>query len=302
MRHSFLALAALASLASCQTGQPDTERNPTSISALDSADVAAPAVAVAPARLARQVSPLVNGVWVKAAYLDALTRTRSPQAVAQTPAARGITAFAIDLSRPRTDSVAFDAVLNNHEGAALQVYLRPGSRAQSLPVSYVDYDDEGSRYELTYGLQAADTVLRLDKYDRQNRRRESVTYRRIRFRPTNTPDEPALNQGLERAVRQAVLAGRYAGQDSAGRPVQAQFAADGHVSGLPPFSTYNVSIDFIGPESNLNTVQLNPYTAQQRTLAYRLSRDTLRLYAVRPDEEHINLRPARLHYTLVRRR
>ncbi|RAK65229.1 hypothetical protein [Hymenobacter edaphi] len=302
MRLSFVALAALAGLAACQTGQPDSERNPTTEASADTAAAATPAPAVAPAKLARQVSPLINGVWVKAAYLDALTRTRSPQAVARTPAAADITAFAIDVSRPRADSVAFDAILNNHEGGALQVYLRPGRRAQSLPVSYIDYNDEGSRYELSYGLQAGDTVLRLDKYDLQNRLRQSVPYRRIRFRPTNSPAEPALNQGLERAVRQAVLAGQYAGRDSVGRPVQVQLAADGRVTGLPPFHSYDVSIDFIGPESNLNTLLFNPYSAQQRTLAYRLSRDTLRLYAVRPDAEHINLQPARLHYTLVRRR
>lgn len=301
---SLLAVAALGCLAACQAGQPDTERNPAAEAStdIDSAAAVAPAPAVAPARLARQLSPLVNGVWVKAAYLDALARTRSPQAVARTPAAADITAFALDLSRPQTDSVAFDAILNNHEGGAMQVYLRPGRRAQSLPVSYVDYDDQGSRYELSYGQQAADTILRLDKYDQQNRLRESVAYRRVRFRPSGGAEEPALNQGLERAVRQAVLAGRYAGTDSLGRAVQVQFAPDGRVSGLAAFRTYDVNIDFIGPESNLNTLFFDQYTDRQRTLAYSFRRDTLRLYAVRPDAEHINLQPAKLHYTLVRRR
>ncbi|GAB2966277.1 hypothetical protein GCM10027048_40650 [Hymenobacter coalescens] len=305
MRHSFFFFAALAGLAACQTGQPDSERNPTTEAAADAdttATAVAPAPAVAPARLARQVSPLISGVWVKAAYLDALTRTRSPQAVAEAPAATGITAFAIDLSKPRADSVAFDAILNNHEGGLLQVYLRPGRQPQSLPVSYVDYEDEGSSFELSYGRQGTDTLLQLRKYDRRNRLRESVSYRRVRFRPTNLQDEPALNQGLAYAVRQVMLAGRYTGTDSVGRAVQAQFLPDGHVSGLGSFRTYTVNIDFIGPENNLNMLFFDQYTARQRTLAYRITRDTLQLFAVRPDAEHINLSPGRRHYTLVRRR
>lgn len=301
---SLLALVALCTVTACQTGQPDSERNPTTEAAADTdttAAAAAPTPAVAPARLARQLSPLVSGVWVKASYLDALSRTHSPLAVSTTPAAQDITTFALDLRRAQADSVPFDAVLGNHEGGALQVYLRAGRQAQSLPVSYVDYNDEGSSYELRYGRQNADTVLVLDKYNRQNHRRESVTYRRVLVRVSRDGVE-AMNQGLKRAVNQALLAGQYSGTDSVGQRVQVQLTPDGRVTGLAPFRSYEVNIDFVGPQSNLDKVFFNIYTPQQRTLAFRFSHDTLRLYAAKPDAEQIELHPGRLHYTLVRRR
>lgn len=298
---SLFALAALGTLAACQTGQPDTERNPTTAATSDSINAPAPAVAVAPAKLARQLSPLMSGVWVKAAFIDALARTRSPLAVARTPAARDITAFSLDLRRAQADSVPFDAVLGTHEGGVWQVYLRPGRQAQALPLSYIDYSDESSRYELRYGLQNADTVLLLDKYDRQNRRRESVAYRRVIARPGRDGVE-AMNKGLNLAVNQTLLAGRYTGVDSVGQPVQVQFTPDGRVTGLAPFRTYQINVDFIGPQSNLDKVVFNGYTPQQRDLAFRLSHDTLRLYATHPDKDEVELLLGRLHYTLVRRR
>jgi hypothetical protein len=300
MRFPLLSTAALLLLAACQTGQPDAERNPT-VTAADSATADAPEPAVAPAQLARQLSPLVNGVWVKAAFLDGLSRTRSPLAVSGTPAGSGLTALALDLRQRRQDSVAVTAIENNHEGAALLVLLRPGRRAQALPLRYAYYeDDQGTTYELGYSRQAADTVLTLRTYDGTGRLREQTPYRRVR--PAKGRPDEVLPRSLKQAVHQAVLAGQYAGTDSAGRPAQARFDADGQVSGLGSFRRYEVNIDFIGPENNVNKLFLDPYTDRQRTLAFRFRGDTLRLYAVQHDAEQINLRPARLHYTLVRRR
>ncbi|MCC3157371.1 hypothetical protein LJ737_08975 [Hymenobacter sp. 15J16-1T3B] len=296
----FPLIAAVAGLAACQTGQPDAERNPTLEAVGDSAASATEASSP-PAETAaaiRRVVPQLRGVWVQSAYLDAVARTRSPYQGWKSLAE--VTEMHLAPPARSADSLLVGASLGNHEGGQFAVYLRPGRHPQTLPTSFPDYQQPGNYYELRYQPAGADTTLHLDKYDRRHRRLSSVSYRRVQL-PARLLAEDDLGLGLQYAVNALLLTGRFAGQDSAGRAVSLRFQPEGTVTGFPAAKRYFVATDFgSGPENNLDVLTLEGPSARQN-FAYRFGHDTLRLYALRPDADHIDLRPARLHYTLIRR-
>lgn len=295
------ALVAISLVTACQTGQPETERNP-AFEEVAIADSVAPEVSPqAAAATAQRLMPLLKGAWVQKSYLDAVQRTKSPQQAWSK--LTEVAEFHINPKDFARDSVAVGLSLGNHEGGQCALHFRPTRHAASLPLSFRDYQQPSNYYELDFGARQADSILTLNKYNRQHKLLTSVAYRRIRLPLDRAREEESLNEGLEQEVRRLLFVGQYHGQDSAGRALTARFLPNGTVIGLPGFQQYGVNTDFAaGPENNLDMLIFNLYSPQQRNFTFRFSHDTLRLYAVQPDAEHIDLRPAKLHYTLVRRR
>ncbi|WP_400193888.1 hypothetical protein [Hymenobacter sp. B81] len=284
MRYPLLCLAALAVTSACQTGQPDTERNPAVVQETITSPEAQPSVLPA-----RRLRALLRSEWVKAAYLDALQQTHSPQMVGETKLAYGNMAFSPSPETQRADSVFLDVNWNNHEGSTLKLVLQPRVGTTAFPLLQ-DSQDEDEQMELTYAMPAGDTLLQINTYNRRRKLRESVLYRRVKG-------------GIAAAVNQALVAGAYTGVDSLGRPVRVRLGPDGLVTGLPGLKTYQVNIDFNGgPETGEDMLFCNIDNDKQRKdLGYRIAQDTLRLYSLRTD----SIAAPYLHrvlYTLVRRR
>ncbi|RTQ50055.1 hypothetical protein EJV47_10455 [Hymenobacter gummosus] len=298
MRFSSLpVLAALSLLGACQAGQPDTERNPTTQAiAADSTAVGADAIG---SINTQQLLPQLAGHWVQQSYLDAVVRTKSPYRVQDSIS--HIAELLILPGKLTADSLLVGLSLGNHEGGEAALYLRPARHPQALPLHHPDYEQPSNYYELSYAMLGRDSLLRLNLRNRGGKLMSSVAYRRARMPLLAQADD--LSAGLQYEVNRLLMAGRYTGRDSVGRAVSARFTPDGKVSGLAGFKTYYVGTDFgAGPENNLDDLTFNSYTKQQRSFTYRFSGDTLRLFALRSDSNHIDLAPARLHYTLVRRR
>lgn len=275
---------------SCQSDQQRTEGSP-AIKSPSTPTISAPS---APA-----LRYIVSGVWIKATYLDALARTHSPQKVAsEANLADGITAFEIDLAMQHNDSVEFDAIWNNHEGGLHTLLWKPDQKSQSFPVD-IRVDDTYRR--LFYSFRNGDTLLTLNEYDKQHKLLETTTYRRERFQPARSLENPVLNQGLERAVNKALIAGQYSGIDSTGKPMRAVFMPDGQVTGLGGALRYDVNIDFNGgPSTGEDMLFLDSSDEKRRRdVGYRINQDTLKLYTLSIDSieaPHLH----RLLYTLVR--
>jgi hypothetical protein len=302
MRHSsILVLAALGIVTACQTGQPDSERQPSSATVTDSAAVHGAAVSTS---LAKQIGPAIRGVWVKVAYMDALARTHSARMVNefQRNPGEGITAFVIEPRQLRGDTLLVYTILNNHEGGEDQLVFRETEHPRGL--EFISYVEDGENFELAYAFRTRDTMLALNRYNRRGRLIETTAYRRVRFRPGAAPNlNEALGQGLSQSVNEALIAGRYSGVDSAGRSVQATFNPDGAVRGLGQFRTYQVHIDFNGgPTTGEDMLFFDMQNSKRRRdLGYRFAADTLRLFSLRTDSlEQPYLH--RLLYTLIRRR
>ena len=272
---------------SCQAEQPQAEQP---------AAAPAPVAATAPAG-----SRPPGGVWVKAAYLDALARTHSPKQVAALGLAAGITAFAINRSGRPDEELSVEAIEDNRRGR--RYALLPQTSGQAFRLSQgVDSAADGTRLELTYAPRQTDTLLEISQYNQANRLVAATYYRRISFQPTHDSAASALTQGLARAARVAVVAGRYRGVDAGGKPVAVSFSPDGEVEGLASWRQYGVRLLFAGPGAKTDLLTFDDFgRGPEQEVAYRLTRDTLRLYSLRIGPYHSPL-PDQVTHTLVRRR
>ncbi|KAA9338254.1 hypothetical protein F0P96_05265 [Hymenobacter busanensis] len=245
--------------------------------------------------LARRLSPLLRGVWVRAEYLETLQRTRSPQAAAGQ--LRDIVALAINPARRAGDSLLVETNLNNHEAGQFMLYFRPGRKAASLPTSRVDYDREGGFYELAYVTSGTDTTLQYQHFNKREKPLETLSFRRVR----GLTAAPGATAEAVQRVANAVLAGSYTALDSAGRRSRVRLRPDGTVQGLPGVRSFRLATDFAQTLANdRDNLLLNPGSKRPQLCTYTLRGDTLRLYAARIVEPE--LRQGHLRYTLVRQR
>jgi hypothetical protein len=291
MRHRFLLAASLLSLAACQRGQPDTERDPT-------AESSGPA---SPQALAAQFGPVMRGVWVRTDYLAALVSTQSPyRAAAQ---ATDIVALGINMQPPLGRSVRVGAILNNHEGYDLNLRLEPGLTPTALPTSHVNSDQaEPGTYELGYHLSPADTTLQLQRYNKRQKLQQAVDYQRVSRQYAG--EDAQVGEALLTTVRRLLFAGRYAATDSTGRRSTAELTADGQMRGLGPLRRYEPNIDFVVTLANdRDNMMVSTVNKRFLHLTYQLRQDTLRLYRARVVERpEPQLLQEQLLYTLIRQR
>lgn len=250
------------------------------------------------AALAQRFSPLLRGAWVNAEYLAHVRQTHSPRAASDYTGE--ISELNISLAKQSGDSLVAGLGLGNHEGGDLAIYFRPGTQPNSLPTSWHDYKTPSNFTEISYQLRPRDTTLVLTTYDRNRKVVHRASYERV---PGVAADDLVA---LNRAVNTLLFAGRYAGQDSVGRPVQVQFSSDGRVQGLPGTFRYDTSTDFVGgPGNDIDNVSFSNAAQASRTIHFTRSADTLRLYSttlLEPADDAPTLTRGRLLYTLVQQR
>lgn len=279
---------AVSLLCACQSSKSDEQAT----SAAEKAVAADPPLSQAEA-LARQFGPIIRGAWVKADYLEAVQRTKSPLRAAGLTGP--VSEMLINPARRTADSLVTELGLGNHEGGNMTIYFRPGSQSTALPTNYAHYEAPGSVTELSYRIGNQDTALVLTSYSQGRKVVARAVYRRVRG--ASLTDLTALNL----AVRQLLFAGSYSGTDSLRRPVSMEFEGNGGVKGLKGFHNYDVGTDF-GGGADLDFISLDAGTKHQREMAYRFSNDTLRLYAARWAEAEVpTLVRGRLLFQLRRR-
>ncbi|OON69750.1 hypothetical protein B0919_07435 [Hymenobacter sp. CRA2] len=282
--------AAVAGLVACQSTQQEAE-HPANSEATNNAS--------SPQALAQRFAPFMNGNWVSAEYLDALARTKSPYEASDL--LMGVPELSINLNAAVGDSVPVPASLNNHEGYPMGLFLRPAIKANALPTNHFDPDKTGSFYEFSYRITGPDTFLVLNHYDQRKRLLDAVRYRRV-LRNNQRMREMDL---IEYAVNRQLFAGRYAATDSAGRTSNVQLTTDGRITGLGPWRWYQPTTDFVVILANdVDNLQISTKpNASGSTMTFRVSGDTLRLYAAKVVETpKPELVQGKLHYTLVRQR
>ena len=286
----------VAGTAACQP-QAETARQPPAAAAQQRpADSG-----TAPAAGAR-LSPVFSGYWLSSAYLQKLALTRSPAlAINGLPAGPG--SIYIEPFAHQTDSVEVAVNYGMHEGGS-RTLLLPRTGAGNAVRVKPDYGTPANTVqELVCQPSDADTTLLFNTRHRQtNRVVGRIAYRRVLPAGVKTD----LEGGVNRAVNQLLMAGRYRGTDARQRAVEARFFADGTVQGLP-FKRYFVQTDFTGPNVG-DEIIFDVYTKSQLNLAAAFGRDTLRLYTIDSDletpagspEPTEVFRRGRLRYELIR--
>jgi len=275
-------------------GCQSTKSEETASSAAE-APVAASSPALVQAEvLAKRFGPIIQGAWVNADYLAAVQKSRSPLQAAD--AVGAVSEIHINPAGRSADSLVLGAGFGNHEGGSITVYFRPGQQSTALPTNYRDYDAPGSFAELSYQLGSGDTNLLLTTYGKNRQVLARTAYRRV---SGASPNE--LN-ALNLAVRR-LLAARYAGADSLGRPAQLEFMAGGQVKGLKGFRQYDVATDFAGGPVETDYLLLDNETRHRREMAFRQTADSLLLYSVRTQTGDVpTLVRGRPLFRLVKRR
>ncbi|MCB2410785.1 hypothetical protein [Hymenobacter lucidus] len=242
--------------------------------AADSAVGTSPAPPAQAQVLARQFGPFLRGAWVNTEYLTAVNKTKSPILAADR--AGRVSEMDISLAGQAGDSLEVILGLGNHEGDDMTIYFRPGLQATSLPTNYLDYKEPSNFTEISYVLGPGDTMLVLTTYSKARQIVDRSSFRRV------PGVQPGKLDGLNAAVNSLLFAGRYAGIDSVGKPVQLQFTASGQLRGLAGVDAYYTSTDFgVGPGNDIDNITFKNKDTPVRTLGFQHRADSVRLFATK---------------------
>lgn len=297
-----LSSVALAWLTACESKPTEGSKYPKPLVAQDSV----PQPQTQPERaseadfLARSVLPTFSGVWVDARYWDALSRTKSQHAAHGKWNELDITELLIDATTQTGDSLRAATLLGNHEGSTVTLFLRPSLGAATLQARFLERPRANQM--LRYKLSGADSTLAIVRSDLTHKLITQAVLRKTPGLRLRLDSAEPLDRGLERLTNTVLFAGNYTLTDSTGKARTVTLTPDGRLVGFADFQRYRAQSDFTGPYNNLDYLVLQKAQARQLTLAYRINRDTLRLYAVQKDSSTYEMRRATQRYQLVRKR
>lgn len=234
---------------------------------------------------------IINGSWVRRVYIDNLKKTKSPA-----KSEKNVNSFVelyIDASKIKGDSLEIGAA-SFHEGGGFHIFLRAGIAANSYPTNMIDYENKSNFYELGYSISNKDTSIVIYHYDKNKKLIEQSEYQKGPKNPEGV---------LQYMVNKTLVAGKYKTTDTTGKSRAIQLTNDGKIIGLPGFTNYYITTDFVeGPEDSLDFIFLNFRLKNQKWYAYEIKGSTINLYEVLrtegEDEEILSL--GQLKYKLIK--
>jgi hypothetical protein len=243
-------------------------------------------------QLREKFRPFITGSWVKRSYIDSLAKTRSPyNSKGELGGVAALFAHVPDSG----DSTHVGYSMNNHEGADFILYLKPGQKPNTLKTNLTDDAAKGDFYELGYSVKNGDTALVMYHYTKNKRLTDSAQYTKV---TALNKDDAA--SGIEHITNQTLISGLYTATD-AGKVMQIRFFDDGKITGLSNFKTYYVNTDFVaGPENNLDELDFDVQTKQQKSFTYKFNKDTLNIFETKLSTDSVNLVVDKLKYKLVK--
>lgn len=243
--------------------------------------------------------PILQGAWVNKAYMDKLTKTKSPLAAFSIS---GLTTMLIDTSFIGKDTLKFQAGWGNHEGGDLAMTFRPGRIKGAVklyyPSSTNEFSADSSLQELGYRITKRDTNLIVYTFDK-NRKLVGKT---IYFRVLSNFKGHELGYATYLTTNKRLISGAYTLTDTLNHANAVSFTDDGTVSGFSNFKTYFIDDDFTTPPGN-NLDGITLFEAGQKnpvSYAFKISNDTLNLYKTSYAKDSIDFIRGKRIYKLVR--
>jgi hypothetical protein len=247
------------------------------------------------AELAKQFSPLLNGVWVVSDYIDDIAKTRSP--LRSSGKLATITEMILDMKGITGDSTHIIASLGNHEGSDFILYFREGETSSSLLTDIKGFENKIDSYELGYVINNADTSLLLYRYNKDKKLLEKTKY--IRSPKRISPEN--LGDGLQYLVNKKIMAGSYKITDSTGNETTVKFTIEGKTTGLKVFKTYFVLTDFVAASENAtDEICFGTQTNDQKCYGFEFKGDTLHLFEPAKNEMDTLFTPGPSIYKFVK--
>lgn len=274
MKNYFL-LAILCLIFSC--------KNNTKQSSKDTAST--PATAKNSDSLINKFKPLLQGTWVKKAYIDKVAMTKSP--LAAVDEASDLTTFDIETDAIQGDSIKVLAGWGNHDSSDMILKFKAGKYPSSVVFG---------AGELSLTTVAGNSILTYYHPDEKTKRIIATQYIKAQFAKPNE-----LGEGIYYLVNKALIAGDYAMTDSLGTSSKVSFDPHGKVKGFLNFSTYDINIDLNSDAmDNLDEIGFKAGEKNYQSYSFKFDADTLKLYDTRPNADSTELVLDKLRYKLVK--
>jgi hypothetical protein len=238
--------------------------------------------------LIKKFKPIIQGVWVKADYIEKVIKTKSPLAAADK--CTGLTTIYINTDHIMGDSIVEMAGYYNHDGANALIKFQPGKSPRSMLFNGRD---------LNYSVENGDTTITIFQYDDRKQQFIKAKYIRVlKSQPDNN-----LGYGMDLAINKALVAGKYTLIDSAGTNPKVYFSEDGKVTGLLNFKAYSINVDLNSePNNNLDEIGFDIRTKNHSSFTFKVDADTLNVYDTYENADSTELLVGKLKYKLVRQR
>jgi hypothetical protein len=238
--------------------------------------------------LIKKFKPIIQGVWVKADYINKLIKTKSP--LAASDLAAGLTTIYINTGDIHGDSIVSMAGYDNHDGANATIKFQAGKNQSTIIFNGRD---------LGYAIENGDTVLIFSQYDNKKERFFKVKYIRV----LKKQPEGDLGYGMHIYVNKAIVAGNYTLSDSTGVISNVYFSEDGKVNGFLNWKTHMINIDLNSDvNDNLDAIYFKNSNKENGNYSFKIIADTLSLYNTYENSDSTELLLGKLKYKLVRQR
>lgn len=238
-------------------------------------------------KLITEYKPIVQGVWIKVDYINEVIRTKSPEAA--TKYVDGVTTMYFNTEKLNGDSILAPVGWSNHEGGELTLFFRPGIRSSTIQFGAGD---------LGYSIENGDTIL-TTYWPNENKKIIATKYRRILVKQKDDD----IGYGLNYAINQGIISGKYLCTDSANSAFEVTFLNSGKVIGFPNHDNYYVSDDIGGePMNNLDVIVFDLYSKKSQDFYFKITKDTLKLYTTKASPDSMLEVVDKLRYTLIRQR
>jgi len=236
--------------------------------------------------LIKKFKPVIQGVWVKADYINKVAKTKSP-AEAEDEAI-GITIMNINTDKIKGDSLVVNAGYGNHEGGDAIIKFKAGK----LPGAIVFNSGD-----LNYSIENGDTILITHLIDDDTKKIKIVKY----VKSLNSEPDDNLGLGMDYLINKNLIAGNYVMTDSLGNNTKVTLSALGKVTGMPGLDTYWISDDIGGePMNNLDGFTFNLYKKNAENYTFKIIADTLTLYNMKANADSTENVLGKMVYKFVR--
>jgi hypothetical protein len=183
----------------------------------------------------------LEGSWVNAEYLDALTETRSPRQSAEKMGQIALLNFKADALKG--DSLIGELSYNGHEGGQYCVVFKAGKAPNSVQFGEYSPDNTATPSDLTLENGIL-TIAHHDPNEVQPQGRVRPPYKFRRFSPT----VQSLDEGNSIAVIQTLFTGDWTMTDKTGKKTPIKIDNLGKMTGNPDYVQLSVLTDYTGED------------------------------------------------------